>query len=105
MEVTLMEMLEAREQRAARQRALLDAYGHTMVCFTMNIAGPIKNSPSILRGFLLGKQLLEDQLRVTGTRVLYHEQIRLNQVIGCALAVVGVVLVVQPEKDEEEEQP
>ena len=54
MEVTLMEMLEAREQRAARQRALLDAYGHTMVCFTMNIAGPIKNSPSILRGFLLG---------------------------------------------------
>ena len=76
MEVTLMEMLEAREQRAARQRALLDAYGHTMVCFTMNIAGPIKNSPSILRGFLLGKQLLEDQLRVTGTRVLYHEQIQ-----------------------------
>lgn len=76
MEVTLMEMLEARERRAARQRALLDAYGHTMVCFTMNIAGPIKNSPSILRGFLLGKQLLEDQLRVTGTRVLYHEQIQ-----------------------------
>ena len=37
--------------------------------------------------------------------LLFHEQIRLNQVIGCALAVIGVVLFVQPEKDEKEEQP
>lgn len=36
--------------------------------------------------------------------LLFHEQIRLNQVIGCALAVLGVVLFVQPEKDEEEDQ-
>lgn len=35
--------------------------------------------------------------------LLFHEQIRLNQVIGCALAVLGVVLFVQPEKDEEED--
>ena len=37
--------------------------------------------------------------------LLFHEQIRLNQVIGCTLAVLGVVLFVQPEKDEEEDQP
>ena len=36
--------------------------------------------------------------------LLFHEQIRLNQVIGCALAVVGVVLVVQPEQEEKEDQ-
>ena len=35
--------------------------------------------------------------------LLVHEQIRLNQVIGCALAVLGVVLFVQPEKDEKED--
>ena len=36
--------------------------------------------------------------------LLVHEQIRLNQVIGCTLAVLGVVLFVQPEKDEKEDQ-
>lgn len=38
--------------------------------------------------------------------LLFHEQIRLNQLIGCALAVAGVVLFVQPDEDaEKEEQP
>ena len=36
--------------------------------------------------------------------LLFREQIRLNQVIGCALAVIGVVLFVQPEKAEKEDQ-
>ena len=49
MEVTLLEMLEARERRAARQQVLLQDYGKTMVCFTMNIAGPVKNSYLIRR--------------------------------------------------------
>lgn len=43
MEVTLLEMLEARERRANRQRELLSAHGKTMVCFTMNIAGPVRS--------------------------------------------------------------
>ena len=33
--------------------------------------------------------------------LLFKEQIQLNQLIGCALAVAGVVLFVQPEKDGE----
>lgn len=74
MEVTLMEMLEARERRAARQQALLKAYGHTLICFTMNIAGPLKNSPQIRRGFALGRQLLEDQLQVAGMRIVHFEE-------------------------------
>ena len=36
--------------------------------------------------------------------LLFHEQIRLNQVIGCTLAVLGVLLFVQPEKDGKEDQ-
>lgn len=35
--------------------------------------------------------------------LLFHEQIRLNQLIGCALAVAGVVLFVQPEDEAEKE--
>ena len=66
MEVTLLEMLEARERRVERQRRLLEEYHATLVCFTMNIAGPVKNSPLIRRGFVLGRRLLEEQFRVAG---------------------------------------
>ena len=74
MEVTLLEMLEAREKRALRQQTLLSEYGRTLLCFTMNIAGPVKNSPTIRQGFALGLKLLEDQFRVAGIRVLHREQ-------------------------------
>lgn len=75
MEVTLMEMLEAREKRAQRQQALLAEYGRTLICFTMNIPGPVKNSPLIRRGFDLGKHLLEGQLAAGKRNILHVEQI------------------------------
>lgn len=75
MEVTLMEMLEAREKRAVRQRLLLSEYGKTIVCFTMNIAGPVKNSPLIHRGFAMGKEFLEQQFQVSGAKVRHFEEI------------------------------
>ena len=74
MEVSLAEMLLAREQRAARQRILLSAYGKTMVCFTMNIAGPIKNSSLIRGGFAQGKRLLRQQLEVADIPVVHFEE-------------------------------
>ena len=76
MEVTLLEMLEARERRAARQQVLLSAYGKTMICFTMNIAGPVKNSSLIRRGYALGKRFLRQQLEVAGIPVSYSEEIQ-----------------------------
>lgn len=78
MEVTLMEMLDARERRAMRQHALLRHYGKTMICFTMNIAGPEKNSPLIRRGYLLGKRLLEQQLMAAKASILHFEEINEN---------------------------
>ena len=51
--VSLMEMLDARERRAHHQHALQAQYRTALVCFTMNIAGPVKVSPLILRGFAL----------------------------------------------------
>ncbi len=76
MEVTLPEMLEARERRAARQQVLLSAYDKTMICFTMNIAGPVKNNSLIRRGYALGKRLLRQQLGVAGVPVTYFEEIQ-----------------------------
>lgn len=75
-EVTLPQMLEARERRAARQQELLRAYGKPMVCFTMNIAGPVKNSALIRRGYALGKRLLRQQLAVAGIAVVSFEEIQ-----------------------------
>ena len=48
--VTLTDMLNARERRAFMQQKLLKKYHASMICFTMNIAGPVKNSPLIRRG-------------------------------------------------------
>ena len=75
MEVTLMEMLDARENRVRRQRALLDRFGAAMICYTMNIAGPVKNSPRIRQGYALGRRLLGQQLSAAGIKVLHFEEI------------------------------
>lgn len=80
MEVTLLEMLDARERRAFRQQALLEQYHSTLICFTMNIAGPIKNNPLILRGFQLGKRLLKERLDAWNIKPVYYEEI--NQITG-----------------------
>ncbi len=72
--VTLSEMLAAREKRAFRQRQLLDKYKSTLICFTMNIAGPVKNSPLIQSGFALGKRLLEERLAAQNISLLHQEE-------------------------------
>lgn len=76
MEVTLPEMLEARERRAQRQQTLLAAYRKTIVSFTMNIAGPVKDSPLIRRGYALGKRLLRQQLIAAGVAIVHFEEIQ-----------------------------
>ena len=76
MEVSLQEMLVTRERRAIRQKVLLSTYGKTMICFTMNIAGPVKNSSLIRRGYALGKRLLRQQLEVAGIPIAYSEEIQ-----------------------------
>ncbi len=62
MEVSLQEILAAREQRVTRQNALLAKFQKPLICFTMNIAGPVKCSDDIAWGFRLGKQWLDVQL-------------------------------------------
>ena len=59
--VSLVQMLDARERRVQHQQALLAQYHKPLICFTMNICGPIKDSPLIRRGFARGRQLLRQQ--------------------------------------------
>lgn len=79
MEPTLLEILDAREKRASRQKALLRQYEKPLLCFTMNIPGPVKLSRDISIGFFVGCRMLRDALR--GCRILYREERR--AVTGC----------------------
>lgn len=54
MEVTLEQMLAAREERAYRQFVLNQQWHLPILSFCMNIAGPVKDSPLIRRGFRVG---------------------------------------------------
>lgn len=73
MEVSLQEMLDARERRAGRQRQLLGEFQKPLLCFTMNIAGEIKDSPLIRRGFRRGLTDLEQLLSVEKIPSLHRD--------------------------------
>ena len=55
-------ILAAREYRAQRQQELLAQYGKPLVSFTMNIAGPVKNSALIRLAFYAGLARMEKAL-------------------------------------------
>ncbi len=79
--VTLEQMLSARERRALRQRALLAKFGLPLVSFSMNIAGPVKNSPLIRRGFRLGSRMLKEHIARAGGAMIHEETT--DAVTGC----------------------
>lgn len=72
-EVDLSEMLRGRERRAGRQKAILDLYHRTLICFTLNIAGPIKVSALTKEIFLRGYDQIGDALNSYGLPVMYSE--------------------------------
>ena len=73
-DVTVADMMEARDRRAERQRALLLQYGETLLCFTMNIPGPVKDSPLIREGFALGRRALRRAFLRAGIKPLHQEE-------------------------------
>ena len=77
----MMMMLEARERRARRQQELLEQYHLPLISFSMNIAGPFKNSPLIGRGFRLGRDMLLERLEENKAAVVFFEEI--SEATGC----------------------
>ena len=73
-EVTLFQILDARESRAAKQKQLLSRYQKPLICFTMNIAGPVKLNPEIAKGFSFGSGILLARLAKAGFVPLYIEE-------------------------------
>lgn len=81
MEITLQDVLDARERRVMRQQTLLNTYGKPLVCFTMNIAGPEKYNAQIAKGFRIGISMLEAQLQ--GSRVAVLQKQVWEEMTGC----------------------
>lgn len=77
-EVTLIDMLNARDRRAFTQQNLLKTYQMPMISFTMNIAGPVKNNELIRNGFELGKRWLKERLRAQNITWIHEEEIHEN---------------------------
>lgn len=69
-EVTLQEVLDAREARASRQQALLGAYRKPLLGFTMNLAGPVKRGRLSDLAFRAGLDALRRRL---GGALLHQE--------------------------------
>ena len=70
MEATMQEILNAREQRAFRQKELLARYQKPLLCFTLNIPGPEKWNRDIAVAFTVGNLLLRDRL----PRIIHYEK-------------------------------
>lgn len=81
-EATLIQILDNRENRAVRQAQLRSSFRTAVVSFTMNIAGPVKVTPLIERGFREGLRQLgaslpenavlcrEEKVEITGCEAL-----------------------------------
>ncbi len=61
--VTLQEMLDARERRAATQRDILCRERKPLISFTLNLPGPYKDFPLARDAFLEGKHLISLTLK------------------------------------------
>lgn len=80
--VTLQQILDRRESRAQRQRALLTAYpGATLLCLLVNLPGPVKRTNAGDRVFAAGHAALCNTLKNAGITPLYTETLRSDT--GC----------------------
>ncbi len=77
--VTLAEILDTRERRYELQKRLLSKYRATLISFTMNVAGPIKNTPLIERAFSYG--LSELLARLPNDKLIFQYSVSAPQ--GC----------------------
>ena len=83
----LHEILAAREQRVQKQQKLLKQHAAPLLCFTMNIPGPVKFDRDVSIGFHLGTWLLKETLK--GRKILHFEAN--TAVTGCeAFCVVDM---------------
>ncbi|MCR5732067.1 MAG: triphosphoribosyl-dephospho-CoA synthase CitG [Sphaerochaetaceae bacterium] len=79
-EVILAQVLEARERRAMIQTRLIEKNNLPIISFSMNIPGPVKTSPLIMRAFKHGLDRLIEECEKEGIRLV--DRIDIDEVTG-----------------------
>ena len=82
---SLMEILDAKENRANKQKQLLQN-GETLISFTLNIPGAIKTSDLFKKGFDEGKEKILQQLAWSNCKIISQEEI--SSVAGYELYIL-----------------
>ena len=72
--ITLEQMLAAREDRVGIQRRLIYEFKHSVISFTLNIAGPFKCFALANKAFKRGKALIEKKLEQSGHLLVAREE-------------------------------
>lgn len=62
-QVSVQDVLAARDRRAQRQQEMRLRHGAPLISFTMNIAGPVKDNAAIRRAFWAGAERVENELK------------------------------------------
>ena len=75
-EVSLQEMLAARERRSALQTRLLQQYKKSLISFTLNIPGPVKVPDGVPQAFAAGCRRIEALLKDRLVLVQHMETIK-----------------------------
>lgn len=80
-QLTLMDLLDARENRVSHQKELLNKYpGAVLISMTLNIPGPVKDSPRYRKALETGlhrlKTILADRCGSEGSFTILHEEFR-----------------------------
>lgn len=71
--VTLQDVLAAREARAQRQRELLKEYGAPLLSLTINMPGPVKDTPTLRLLARYGQEHVQQRLADMHVPVMYME--------------------------------
>lgn len=72
-QVTLIDMLDARENRVIEQQKILAEYKMSLISFTLNIPGSVKSFPLAQKSFAEGKSLILSQLKNHNINVTYEK--------------------------------
>lgn len=85
--VTVPDMSVCRERRAAIQKEMITQYGTAVVCFCLNIPGPVKTNEKIRTVFAVGKQALMHEMKSCGAVI--RKSVEIHEASGDELILAA----------------
>lgn len=71
----LIEILDSNENRACKQKALIEKYNNSLISFTLNIPGIVKDNPDYREIHIEGVRIIEKTLKENNISIPYKEEL------------------------------